>query len=229
MGIAVAHSLQWPLDAFDITCGTSLIKALGGDKSAVKDGYLLQRFRGVVCCLTVPCRKHNADDAGHAVERLLCGTSAGLGSFEMVTSLRVGDLRFLVTSEVDACDGDGRVVELKSSSVASGMGMAPATTALQVAVNGSDFVLACSLDADKSQLEAVRKIPADEVLSAREAALVAYGRRVRLLAARVMEYMRSEARGSDVGGIVRLTFDESKAPCLEPAGEGVEVLPRGLR
>ena len=39
---------------------------------------------------------------------------------------------------------------------------------------------------------------------------------------------RADAPGEAVGGVLKLTFDSIKAPVIEPASDGVEVLPLGL-
>mmetsp|Transcript_20456 Transcript_20456/g.55826 ORF Transcript_20456/g.55826 Transcript_20456/m.55826 type:complete len:524 (-) Transcript_20456:235-1806(-) len=234
LGIVAAQALGWELGSFDVVCGTSLVKALSGDTRLMKDEFFLQRFQGTVCCLHMPSNVHGQDDVGHAVERLLCGASDVMvgGCDYMATAARVGESRMLIMSEVDATDSTGMVVELKSSNVKGGKSFVTDKVALQVMVNGSGYVLACSLDEDKARLIGLEWIPVGEGIANHRSSITTAGQRVRLLLEQVLAYMHdvhSTAGGSELGPIVKLTFDDGKAPVLEVTAEsGVEVLPLGM-
>ena len=61
------------LSNYDFVCGTSFIKALAGDNDRIRDTYYIQHFGETACVLHVPTGFHGQNDAGHAVEMLLCG------------------------------------------------------------------------------------------------------------------------------------------------------------
>ena len=73
MCIAVATKLGMDLTDYDFVCGTSFIRAMAGDSNYLKDTFYLQRLQQTACVLHVPSRFHDQNQAGHAVERLLCG------------------------------------------------------------------------------------------------------------------------------------------------------------
>lgn len=225
LSIVAALKLGLRVEDFDVMCGTSFIKALAGDGGRVKDDYYLQRYGRTLCCLHVPRRFHSQDDAGHAVEQLLCGSARNGYSFMAVTSLRIGSARVLVTSEVDASDADGNLVELKSAK--PGNGFASKENGLQVAINGSTYVLGCKLDSDKVQLVDTEWIPAADLL---KEAFVNQGQRVRLLLDRVLNHPAFDMAASETGAscVMKMTFDNIKAPVIEPADAGVAVLPQGM-
>lgn len=215
---------------FDLICGTSLIKALSGDASRTKDDYYLQKNRDTLCCLHVPRSFHTDDDAGHAVERLLCGGSGQGHSFVAASAFRIGEIRVLVTSEVDASDPKGGLVELKSSNVKEGQEFVSNTVALQIALNGSDFVLGCTLDKDKSRLEAVEWISSTGAIERHRESHTRKGQRVRLLLERLVHNehftkIAGFASSTDMGPTMKLRFDDIKAPVIEPSEADVIVWP----
>merc|ERR1712032_147981 len=147
LGLAVLANQGCTLDDIDVVCGTSLIKAFSGDSNRCADTYYLQRFQGTLCCLHVPKAFHPQDDAGHAVEGLFCGTdSKRPRSFFASSRVRIGSRKVLITSEIDARDARGEVVEIKSSGSKPGTSMLSGSIALQVACNGSEHVLCCTLN-----------------------------------------------------------------------------------
>lgn len=226
LGIAVALKCGLPLDSYDIVCGTSFIKALSGDSSRCQDTFYLERFgAGTICVLHVPRRFHTEDDVGHAVERLLCGASdAVAGTFENVTTASIDGTRFLVTSEIDAVDESGRVVELKSSSRMPWTTFMKPQHVLQIKVNGSESVLFASLDNDSRNVLGVEWISAKDCQ--REEAFINQGKRARVMLATLLAQLE-EFPGN--GAVLKLTFNEIRVPVLEPAGRGVEVVPHGVR
>ncbi|CAE7363331.1 unnamed protein product [Symbiodinium sp. CCMP2592] len=108
LGIAIMRKFGVP--ECDIVCGTSFIQAFAGDSRRVKDSFYLQKFKNTVCVLHVPKHFHDQDDAGNAVERLLCGEAA-VCQFA-ATTLRIDGASFFVTSEVDAVDESGELLEI---------------------------------------------------------------------------------------------------------------------
>lgn len=236
LGVAVIKNLNLDLSTYDLTCGTSFIKSLCGETEKMKDEFYLQRVPGTntIVSLHVPPRTHDSDDVGHAVERVLCGNgyvgkNVAAGCFVCATTAVIGDsTRVLICSEVDASDSDGRVVELKSSSTKRGKEFVSSKVALQVLVNGSDFVLGCHLNRDKSHLEGVEWLSRDDIKQGHKTGLIAAGQRIRLVLPRVLADFAEICRGlSDV--VVRMTFDDSKMPVLAVADTTrVEVLPHGL-
>jgi len=224
LGIAVLHMHGMTLDALDVICGTSLIKALSGDSGRCSDTYFLQRMMGAVCCLHVPKRYYDQNDAGHAVEQLLCGSdSKRPRSFFTSSRVRIGSRSVLITSEVDGRDADGDVVEIKSSSSKSGP--LKEGVALQVACNGSQHVLCCTLDNDRSQVLKIEKKPSIELLARHRRSFICNGQRVSLLLERICSHEYFEV---DSGHVIQLSFDDTKEPVLEPAPANVTVLPLGL-
>lgn len=227
LGLIVLLKRRRCCEEFDVVCGTSLIKALSGDHQRCADTYYLQRFRGAVCCLHVARHFHDQDDVGHSVELLLCGgDSKRPQSFFCSSSVLVGSRRLLITSEVDARDEQGSLVEIKTSSTKCGAAIITPSTSLQVACNGSDVVLCCGLDPEKMQLKDLEPVPASAALEQHRQSLVRSGQRVRhLLEALLADPLLGEADG---GPVLKLTFDDIKRPVLEPAARDVAVLPEGL-
>lgn len=230
LGIAVILKMGRQLEDFDVVCGTSLIRALSGDPSRTKDVFYLQRYGSTLCCVHVPRSFHTEDDAGHAVENLLCGAAGKGCSFNAATTLRIGSYRLLVTSEVDACDATGNLVELKSSGSKQGHNFVTKQVALQVALNGSQYVLGCSLDPDKSQLLSYEWIASADGIRGHKSSFISQGQRVRLLMERVMnhECLHMASSATDASEVMKLTFDDIKAPVIDAAELNVSVLPRGL-
>jgi len=230
LGIAVILKRGLLLQDFDLICGTSLIKALSGDTSRAKDTYYLQRYCKTICCLHKPAALYTADDAGHAVETLLCGAAGKDSSFYTSSTLCIGRYRLLVTSEVDACNDSGDVIELKSSSKKMGMAFVDSHVALQVAINGSRFVFGCSLDSNKINLIGVEQISSTDGIHVRSASFTSQGQRVMLLLERIFSDASFDhaASSTDMSCIMELTFDDIKAPVIKPAGKGVAVLPEGI-
>ena len=218
LGIAIIQKLGLELKSYDFVCGTSFIKALAGDSQRCGDSYYLQKFKQTVCVLHVPKHYFNQDDAGHAVERLLCGQAPR--EFIAATSLVVDGSRFMVTSEVDASDQRGNLVEIKSSKHKK---LLSAEIALQIAVNGSKSLLFCELDESQSQVLETHEIFAEEVLKSYRDTLTVFGQRVRLMLRKVREYLDEY---QDESVVLRLTFDGCKLPCFSAAN--VSVLPLGL-
>ena len=100
----------------------------------------------------------------------------------MVSSrVRIGGRSVFVVSEVDARDAKGDVVELKSSGNKRGTEILNASIALQVACNGSQHVLCCALDKDKTQLIQVEWISKARLLEKSYASFVGNGQRVSFL------------------------------------------------
>uniref|UniRef100_A0A7S0FL80 K Homology domain-containing protein n=1 Tax=Pyrodinium bahamense TaxID=73915 RepID=A0A7S0FL80_9DINO len=229
LGLAVLAKRGSALDDIDVVCGTSLIKALSGDGKRCGDTYYLQRFQGTLCCLHVPKASHPQDDAGHAVQSLFCGAdSKRPRSFFASSRVRIGSRKVLITSEVDARDARGEVVEIKSSGSKTGTDMLSGSIALQVACNGSEHVLCCTLNKDKTHMLQVDKIRVADVLEKHRGSITNDGQRLSLLLERLCghEYL---ACGEDgYGPMIELTFDDAKLPVYKPAPVGVTVLPAGL-
>lgn len=216
LGIAVAKQLGYPLDGFDLICSTGLIKALSGESNIAKDTWYLQRFGETLCALHVPARRRADDDAGHAVERLLCGSSRN--SFYNATVARIGPYRVLIWSEVDASDELGRVVEVKSSSTKLGPDFISSQVALQVALNGSHQVLGCTLDKDKAHMIRSQWISVADALEGHQNSLISRGQRVLLLLERVMNDDHFDTSGpNDRSCVMKMCLDDIKVPVLIPA------------
>merc|ERR1712150_74417 len=134
------------------------------------------------------------------------------------------------TSEVDARDEKNSLVEIKSSGSKQGAVIVTASIALQVTCNGSDIVLCCGLDADKTHLLDVCSVTATEARERHRSSFVNCGQRVTLLLDRLCgEPLLSSAGGSEeLGPVIQLTFNAIKVPILEPAPPDVRVLPLGL-
>uniref|UniRef100_A0A7S1APF9 K Homology domain-containing protein n=1 Tax=Noctiluca scintillans TaxID=2966 RepID=A0A7S1APF9_NOCSC len=227
LGIAVVKQLGYPLDGFDLICSTAFIKALSGGNDVAKDTWYLQRFGKTLCALHVPAQWHTDDDAGHAVERLLCGSSGS--SFYNATVARIGPYRVLIWSEVDASDELGRVVEVKSSSTKTGPDFISSRVALQVALNGSHQVLGCILDGDKAHMIRSLWISVADALESHQNALISRGQRVLLLLECVINDDYFDTSGpNDRSCVMKMCLDDIKVPVLIPAQPGVEVLPHGL-
>ena len=139
LGVAVLHKLGRSLEEYDVLCGTAFIKALTGDTGAAKDVFYLQRRAScpTICVLHEANHFRSEDTEGHAVERLLCGNSAATGDFIATTTLIIGATRFLVTSEIDAVNEKGELVEMKASNSKRGREFVNSKVALQVRINGS--------------------------------------------------------------------------------------------
>mmetsp|Transcript_42322 Transcript_42322/g.78831 ORF Transcript_42322/g.78831 Transcript_42322/m.78831 type:complete len:503 (+) Transcript_42322:78-1586(+) len=219
LGIAVIQAQSWHLSAYRFVCGTSFIKALAGDVQRTKDVFHLQRVGSTTVVLHDPQTFHNQDDAGHAVERLLCRGDPQ--HFAAATTLSIDGLMFMVTSEVDAADINGELQEIKSSKHADGMSFSK-EIALQVSVNGSKSILACLLDSDRTRAIRTETTSVEDVRERYEEALTAMGRRVRLLLRRVLATV--EGRNED--GALKMTFDECRLPIFDDSN--VQVLPVGL-
>lgn len=230
LGVAVILKRGLLLDDYDVICGTSLIKALSGDTGRTKDTFYLQRYRRTLCCLHVPQRFHSQDSAGHAVETLLCGSAGKCSSFYASSTVRIGSYRILVTSEVDARDASGDVLELKSSSKKKGLEFVDNSVALQIALNGSQYVLGCSLDADQTQLIQTERISVSDAIQAHSNGFISQGQRVKLLLERVFNHACFErvVSSPEVGCVMQMTFDDVKAPVIGPAPMGIDVLPHGI-
>lgn len=242
LGVAVATKLGLPISTFDMFCGTAFLKALAGDSTYFKDRFFLQRVGGSgsqggpVCILHVPYHYYSQEMPGFAVERLLCGE--GTGSYAALTTLKIGQHKLLVASEVDARNEDGHTVELKSSSpdftdfdwhdasMPTKFSRQSHRVALQIGINGSKHLLACYLNRQKTHLDRVEWLSAAEAQHPSEARLVQMGQRVRLLLGRLIE------EAVMMKGVVSISFDEANRPVLKPARDrdfsDVQVLPRGL-
>eukprot|EP00756_Hemistasia_phaeocysticola_P046774 Hpha_TRINITY_DN20599_c0_g1::TRINITY_DN20599_c0_g1_i1::g.30752::m.30752 len=228
LGIALAKKKGLAIESYDVLCGTSFIKALSGIANT-KDTYYLQRFgtNRTICVLHIPERYHNPNTVGHAVERLLCPSQTG-ASFEAATTLVIGGKRFLVMSEVDAVDENGDVVELKSSSNKVGKAFVCRKVALQVRINGSQYVVGCALDKGQTNLIGVERIST----AAEDDDLNLLGKRAVYNLNRLIQDL-AEADGStpasvdSVGSVWKMNFDDLRVPYLEAADPGVHVLPQG--
>eukprot|EP00756_Hemistasia_phaeocysticola_P014625 Hpha_TRINITY_DN15349_c0_g1::TRINITY_DN15349_c0_g1_i1::g.90258::m.90258 len=133
-----------PFREYDVICGTSFVQALAGlfvgkDEFCVR--YLVPD--GPLHVHHVH-RPWNLATVGHAVERALSAERPE-GSYYAGTTAVIGGKLFLVISEVDMTDEEGRVVEVKSSTWRTGKEFVPKRNALQVLLNGSDYVLGCHL------------------------------------------------------------------------------------
>ncbi|CAJ1450780.1 unnamed protein product [Effrenium voratum] len=219
LGLALMQKLGWN-ESFDFVCGTSFIKALAGDSTRLKDAYYLQRFNDTVCVLHIRSHFHSQNEAGHAVERLLCGAAPSYCL--AATSLSVGDTTFLVTSEVDATDAAGDLVELKSSK--HGQGFMSAANVLQITINGSQTVWGCCLDEDSTRLLEVRRFSAEEARLKHAQSYVSQGQHFRLLLGKVRDHLRESEEQQSL--VWKLTFDDCKLPLWHVAD--VQVLPDGL-
>lgn len=232
LGVVVLLQRCLAPEEFDVICGTSLIKALSGDSSRCADKYFLQKFGGALCCLHVTTAFHDQDDAGHAVETLLCGSDCKKPrSFFCSSQVRIGNHRVLITSEVDARDSKNILVEIKSSGSKRGAAIVNPSTALQVACNGSGHVLCCGLDVQKTQLLDVQTVPAADTWGHHRSAFTSNGQRVAFLLERLCNdplFNASLCTSSELAPVVQLTFNEIKAPILEPAPDHIRVLPLGL-
>jgi len=177
----------------------------------------------------VPSNFHSENDAGHAVETLLCGASGKDCSFYASSSVRIGPYQVLITSEIDARDDAGRVIELKSSSNKEGMAFVDNHVSLQVACNGSHHVLGCTLDVDKTKLLKTEAILASDAIQSHSNAFINQGQRVVLLLERVYnhECFDRAASASDTSVVMEVTFDDIKAPIIKPTPSGIGVLPEG--
>ncbi|CAE7213104.1 unnamed protein product [Symbiodinium natans] len=225
LGLAIMRKLGMDLASYDFVCGTSFIKALAGESNRLKDVYYLQQLRETVFVLHVPRSYHNQADAGHAVERLLCsnGKNTGVGMFVAATTLHVDGRKFMVTSEVDASDEAGDLMEIKSSKHAR---VVTPQAALQIAVNGSKSILCCSLNDEQTHLEDMWKISAEEVMQDHQQSLANAGQHMRLMLRKVLQHVRAHT-DPDGSLVWRLTFDEQKLPVFHVA-EDVRVLPLSL-
>ncbi|CAE7432240.1 unnamed protein product [Symbiodinium sp. CCMP2592] len=217
LGIAIMRKFGVP--ECDIVCGTSFIKALAGDSNRVRDTYYLQKFRNTVCVLNVPKHFHNRDDAGHAVERLLCGEAAACQF--AATKLRIDDTSFFVTSEVDAVDESGELLEIKSSKHGNAISK---EGVLQTLVNGSEAFLCCSLDEGQTKLLDAWRVSAKRAQQEHQQSLIYYGQRVRFMLAKVLKHF---SENQSTATVWKLTFDDCKIPVFDPS-EAVQVLPLGL-
>mmetsp|Transcript_125349 Transcript_125349/g.227370 ORF Transcript_125349/g.227370 Transcript_125349/m.227370 type:complete len:532 (+) Transcript_125349:69-1664(+) len=228
LGLAILRMQGLTFDGLDLICGTSFIKALSGDSDRCRDTFYLQALRQTVCVLHVPASNHGQDDAGHAVENLLSGCACG-GCFYCSSMLRIGHHRVLVTSEVDATNDRGDLVELKSSSKKRGMEFTDTKCNLQIAINGSSYVLGCILDQGKTQLLQTEWISAADAGNARQLSFIQQGQRVRFFLERVLSEvcMEHPLGSSEISPIMKLTFND-KEPVIAPAVQTVEVLPTGL-
>jgi len=232
LGVVVALQRGLQLSRFDLICGTSLIKALSGDGKRCADTYFLQKCQGALCCLHVTSSFYGQDDAGHAVEKLFCGADTKRPRmFVSSSKVRIGDRHVLISSEVDARDENDELVEIKTSGSKRGASIITATVSLQLACNGSGQVLCCGLDADKTQVLDVEKVPVAEAKEMHRQALVKDGQRISLLLERLCGHALFETGPTtrdELGPVVKLTFDKAKAPVLELAPSHVRVLPLGL-
>lgn len=229
LGIAVALKRQQSLGDFDIICGTSLLKVLSGDSRYAKDKFYVQRHKATLCFLHVPSSFHSQDMPGHAVETLLCGSAGKGSSFHAASSIRIRGYHLLVTSEIDARNENGDLVETKSSSTKEGMEFIDAKVALQVAVNGSRYVLGCNLDHEKTQLLSTCRVLTSDALQAHRASFIRQGQRVSFLLDRIFKdecFARPSPSSESI--VMEMTFDDIKAPVLKPAAPGITVLPEGI-
>jgi len=229
---ALLESGQAPED-FDLICATSLLKALTGDPSRCADTFYLQRYGRAICAVHVPSTFHSFDTPGHMVEALLCEPQqrAEPKCYYCVSQVRIGERRVCYTSEVDARDDSGRLVEIKTSSNAAKGHMSSSKVALQVLLNGSSSVLSCSLDSSKSVVQAMEKLPVDEILERHRDSITAAGQRVTLLLERLCCHELLSDSCSAAGGsplVIKMTFDEIGEPVLTPAPLDVGVLPLGM-
>ena len=94
----------------------------------------------------------------------------------------------------------------------------------QVAINGSAFVLGCVLNKDKTHLEGLEWLSME---SSSPKGGVSMGQRARLVLDRILTHELLAGGAEARSGVVKLTFDSSKSPQLEPADKAVEVFPRG--
>jgi len=214
------------LEDYHIIAGTSFIKALSGDNARCKDTYYLQKHRTTLCCLHVPSRSHSQEDAGHAVENLLCGSS-GSKTFCSCSSLRIGDYHCLIASEVDAVNSQDELVEVKSSGKNVGTGIPDDKAALQVACNGSQGVLCCTLDGAKTTLQRTDWLSAQDLKETHKRSLISSGQRVRLLLDRIYNQVSDATSGQETSGVLEMTFDHIRAPIIRQASADVSVMPGG--
>lgn len=239
--------MQQICSTYDVICGTSFIRALSGEtKFTTKGTFYLQRF-GVgsstaLCVLYSPYCGYSQESAGHAVERALCGAQHDPGSFYAASSLKIcSKYRFLVTSEVDATSETGEWCEIKSSMNHDIGNFLHTKNMLQTAVNGSEYIVACMLNKEMTHLQDVKWIHLHSEKSANTDAdssviriarspLIHKGKRVKLILGRVLENEllkidKIEKAIVNLGSVVKLTFDEDKAPVMALAKKKIEVLP----
>eukprot|EP00928_Gymnodinium_smaydae_P073842 TRINITY_DN56969_c0_g1_i1.p1 TRINITY_DN56969_c0_g1~~TRINITY_DN56969_c0_g1_i1.p1 ORF type:complete len:590 (+),score=58.83 TRINITY_DN56969_c0_g1_i1:73-1770(+) len=225
LGLAVIAKNGRSFEEFDMIAGTSLMYALSGDAKYTRELFYLQRQENTVFCLHIPNQKSwDVNSLGHAVEVLLCGLRANR-KFYASHSLRVGERRVLITSEVDARDAKGNLTELKSSKKGTAA-MLSGRTMLQLAVNGASNLLCCHVDADESQLLKVEWKLAAEVIESQRRSFTYQGQRIRLLLDRILNDEVLKASPPEV--VCKLSFNEGKAPVIELASSGVDVLPSGF-
>jgi len=232
LGVVVLLQQGLALDQIDLVCGTSLIKAFSGDAQRCADTYFLQKFGGALCCLHVTTGFHSQDDAGHAMETLICGSdSKRPRSYYCSSQARIGNRRVLITSEVDGRDENNNLVEIKTSGSKRGASIITASTALQVACNGSGQVLCCGLDAEKTRLLDMQTVLVQHACDRHREAFIGHGQRISFLLERVCSDALFDAytdASDEFGPVVQLTFDEIKVPVLQPARRDVRVLPVGV-
>jgi len=232
LGIVVLLKRHLEPATFDLVCGTSLIKALSGDAQRCADTYYLQKLCGAVCCLHVTTNFHSQEDAGHAAETLVCGSDSKMPqSYYCSSQVVIGKRRVLITSEVDGRNAQNDLVEIKTSGSKRGSGIISTSTVLQVACNGSGQILCCGLNKEKTHLQDLQMMSAAEAREQHHSSFIADGQRISLLLERVCSHELLDAQGpaSDgVGPVLQLTFNEVKAPVLQPAPPNVRVLPWDL-
>ena len=115
---------------------------------------------------------------------------------------------------------------------------------LQTAVNGSEYIVACMLNKEMTHLQEVKWIHLHSEKSANADAdssviriarspLIHKGKCVKLTLGRVLENEllkidKIEKAIVNLGSVVKLTFDENKAPVMALAKKKIEVLPSGI-
>ena len=97
---------------------------------------------------------------------------------------------------------------------------------LQTAVNGSEHILRCQLDANGTRLEKTEWLPTQDLRESQQKRFSSDGRHVRYMLAQIMDFLSHE-NGSDIWKVI-FDVNNGKLPSFELATD-VEVLPIGLQ
>ena len=167
LAFIIAKNKFVDLNKIDLCCGTAFLKALA-EVAKKKDEFYLQNIGKTTVVLHIPEHVRWQDNVGHVVERALCG-DGDFGkenyrsTFPQATTASIDYKWVLVLSELDASDENGKIIELRSSNSKIGIAFIPPKVALQVLLNGSDYVFDCCLNKDKSHLNQLVWLARDNI------------------------------------------------------------------